>query len=566
MKYPPIDTFMAWDWPEIEPLYEDLQTRDLDDSSLEAFLTDWSSLRKLIDETYARLQLANAQDTTDQQAEDRYHTFLEAVYPPSESADQLLKEKLLSSGYCPPGMEVPLREMQAESDLFREENLPLMTRERVLGSEYNKILGSQTVDWQGEELTLVKVRSELRNPDREIRKKLWTLLAERQLQDREAINELWTKLMGVREKMARNAAKPDYRAFRWQQMTRLDYQPEDSLRFLEAIHQVVVPAASRIYRRYQEELDISTVRPWDVLDNRTTFNLPAIQAFDNEEELIQRVGAIFNRLDPQLGEYFSIMREENLLDLTNRKGKGPGAFCTSFATRGRPFIFMNAVGSSSDVRTLFHESGHAFHVFERSDLPYHHQWRPGMEFAEVASTAMELLAAPFLETEGGFFSPQDAERVRKRHLESKLLFWPYMAVVVDFQHWVYENHQQASNPEACDRKWSHLIDRYLPGIDWTGLEDAKETGWQRKLHIHRYPFYYVEYGLSLLGAVQIWANSLEDQGKALRNYRQALALGGTASLPELFSAAGARLAFDAETLGEGVELMEKTLEQFTETG
>lgn len=170
MKYPPIDTFMSWDWPEIKPLYEDLQTRDLDDSSLEAFLTDWSSLRKLVDETYARLQLANAQDTTDQQAEDRYHTFLEAVYPPSESADQLLKEKLLSSGYCPLGMEVPLQKMQAESDLFREENLPLMTRERVLGSEYNKILGSQTVDWQGEELTLVKVRSELRNPDREIRK------------------------------------------------------------------------------------------------------------------------------------------------------------------------------------------------------------------------------------------------------------------------------------------------------------------------------------------------------------------------------------------------------------
>lgn len=332
--------------------------------------------------------------------------------------------------------------------------------------------------------------------------------------------------MGVREKIARNAAKPDYRAYRWQQMTRLDYQPDDSLHFLEAIYQVVVPAASRIYRRYQEQLDVSTVRPWDLLDNRTTFNLPAIQAFESEEELIQRVGAIFNQLDPRLGEYFSIMQEENLLDLTNRKGKGPGAFCTSFATRGRPFIFMNAVGSSTDVRTLFHESGHAFHVFERSDLPYHHQWRPGMEFAEVASTAMELLAAPYLETEGGFFSPQDAERVRKRHLESKLLFWPYMAVVVDFQHWVYENHQQASNPEACDQKWSYLIDRYLPGIDWTGLEDVKETGWQRKLHIHRYPFYYVEYGLSLLGAVQIWANSLEDQGAALRKYRQALALGG----------------------------------------
>jgi oligoendopeptidase F len=559
MKLPAMEEFMDQSWSEIQPYFQELESRDLDEDSLARFLEDWSSLRKLIDERYARLQLANAQDTTDQGAETRYHEFLEDVYPPSEAADQVLKEKLLESELEPDGMALPLQKMKAEAELFREENLPLMSRERMLGSEYNKILGAQSIQWKGEELTLVKVRSELRQPDRQVRRDLWTRLAERQLEDRQAINDLWVKLMDVREQLAANAGKPDYRAFRWQQMLRLDYTPEDSRTFLDAIRKVVVPAASRVYQRYRELRDVPTVRPWDVLDNRTTFNLPAIQAFDSPEEFVEITERIFHRLDPQIGAYFGIMREKDLLDLPNRKGKGPGAFCTSFATQGLPFIFMNAVGSSTDVRTLFHEAGHAFHVFERSGLPYHHQWRPGMEFNEVASTAMELLASPYLAMEDGFFSEQDAARVRRQHLESKLLFWPYMAVVVDFQHWVYENHQQASDPEACDLKWSELVDLYLPEIDWSGLEDVKATGWQRKLHICRYPFYYIEYGLSLLGAVQIWKASLENPRGALAKYRQALALGGTASLPELYETAGAKFAFDAPTLKESVDLMEKTL-------
>lgn len=559
MEFPTINTFMTLEWPEIKPLFEELEDQKLTSGSVEDFLGQWSSLRKLVDETYARLQLANAQDTTDEEAEARYHGFLADIYPAAESADQRLKEKLLTSRLQPEGLDVPLQKMRAEVDLFREENLPLMTRERMLGSEYNKILGQQAVEWQGEELTLVKVRSQLRDPDRNLREKLWRLLSNRQLEDREAVNDLWVKLMGVRKALASNACKGDYREFRWQQMTRLDYDPEDSREFLDAIRQQVVPAAGRVYARYQERMGLSSVRPWDVIDNRTTFSLPAIEAFTEERDFIRTAEGIFHNLDPQLGAYFTTLREEGLLDLSNRKGKAPGAFCTSFATRERPFIFMNAVGSSTDVRTLFHESGHAFHVLERSVLPYHHQWRPGMEFAEVASTAMELLAAPYLEGEDSFFTFEEAVRVRKGHLESKLLFWPYMAVVVDFQHWVYEHHQEASQPEACDRKWSELVDVYLPGIDWTGLEDVQATGWQRKLHIHRYPFYYIEYGLSLLGAVQIWERSLEDQRDTLQRYRQALALGGTANLPDLYEAAGARFAFDAGILGKAVDLIEETL-------
>jgi len=562
MKTPAFQEFRSLNWEGIQPLYQQLEDYELTEDSQDSWMEQWSDLRKLVDERYARLELATELDTTDEEAEKQYYDFLDNVYPSIKAADQVLKEKILGSALTPQGMKLALMKMQVEADLFCEENLPLMTEENKLGSQYSKILGAQTIQWKGEELTLVQVKAALLTTDREVRKELWELLSQRQLKDRKAINELWKKFMDVRGKLASNAGFPDYRAFRWQQQLRLDYSPAESRQFLNAVKEVAVPAASRVYDRYQNRLGIEQVRPWDLEDNQSTFSLPAIQAFNTEEEFTSKVGDLFNRLDPVLGDYFNTMQEKELLDLMNRKGKGPGAFCTSFATEGTPFVFMNAVGRGSDLSTLFHESGHAFHVFELIGLPYHHQGQVDMEFAEVASTAMELLSEPYLsEDRGGFMSPQDTARARLYELEGKLLFWPYMAVVVDFQHWVYENHDLASNPDACDKKWSELIDTYMPGINWDGYEDVKMTGWHRKLHIHQAPFYYIEYGLAALGAFQIWENAQKDQAKALGDYRQALALGGTVSLPELYRTAGANLSFDSDTLGAAVQLIEITLSE-----
>jgi len=560
MKTPPFDQFMEMDWEKIAPLYGELEGFKLEDDTLADWMTGWSDLRKLVDERYSRLALATELDTTDEEAENAYHSFLEEIYPKTQSADQKLKEKLLKSGLEPAGMEIILKKMRAEADLFRQENLPLMTEESILGTSYSKVLGAQTIEWEGEELTLTQAKNAMLTTDRSVRKELWERISERQLKDRKAINDLWVKFMDIRARLAENAGFEDYRSFRWLQRLRLDYSPEDSKEFLRAVKEVAVPAATRVYHRYAKRLGIETVRPWDLVNNQSTFNLPAIEAFETEEEFTSRVGEIFNKLDPVLGGYFNTMREEKLLDLMNRKGKGPGGFCTSFATTGQPFIFMNAVGRSSDLSVLFHESGHAFHVFERVNLDYHHQWRPGLEFAEVASTAMELLAAPYLaEDKGGFMTVQDAAISRLLHLESGLLFWPYMAVVVAFQHWVYENHKLGADPASCDQKWGELIDQYMPAINWDGYEDVKKTGWHRKLHIHQVPFYYIEYGLASLGAYQIMIKAQKDQSAALKDYREALALGGTVSLPDLYRAAGAELAFDSENLGEVVDLIENDL-------
>jgi oligoendopeptidase F len=222
---------------------------------------------------------------------------------------------------------------------------------------------------------------------------------------------------------------------------------------------------------------------------------------------------------------------------------------------------MNAVGTAGDVETLLHEGGHAFHVFECAHLPYIQQLTIPIEFGEVASMSMELLAAPFLTTgNGGFYSEPEAARSRIKHLEDIVLFWPYMAVVDAFQHWVYLN-GEAADPDACDTQWGRLWDRFMPLVDWSGLEQEKMTGWHRKLHIFQGPFYYVDYGLAQLGAVQIWRNATNDQAGAVKQYREALALGGTLPLVELYERAGAVLAFDAGTLGEAVSLIESTLEQ-----
>jgi oligoendopeptidase F len=548
------------DWEGIQPLYDQLLEIDLTVESLDAWMKDWSDLRKLVDERNARLSLATALDMSDEEAEKDYHGFLEDIYPFIQAADQKLKEKILASGLIPAGMDLALRKMRLEADLFCEENLTLRTQESKLKTEYGKIFAAQTVQWGEDELTLDQAKTKMLTDDRGVRRELWELIAERQLEDRKAVNDLWGQFMEIRKSLAANAGHKDYRSYRWQQRLRLDYTPEDSRKFVKAIKEVVVPAATRVYQRHQKRLQIEQLHPWDLINNQGTFNLPALKAFNTEQELIEKVGDVFKRLDPILGKYFQTMQQKGLLDLMSRKNKRQGGFCTSFATEGVPFIFMNASGRVNDLGVLFHECGHAFHNFERTKLPYHHQWRSGMEFNEVASTAMELLAQPYLSADqGGDLSPLDVTQTMILKLEGSLLFWPYMAIVVAFQHWVYENHDMASNPEACDDKWGELVNKYMPGINWAEYEDVRKTGWHRKLHIHTEPFYYIEYGLSALGAFQIWEKALDDPKLALKKYRQALALGGTETISKLFETAGAKLAFDHDTLGRVVDLIEDTL-------
>ncbi len=547
--------FIEWSWRELKPFADDLIQRAVTPTTVDDWLMDWSDLSRLLSEMSSRLRLATSLNTADQQAKERYNTFLDTVYIPSQAVHQVLKQKLLASGLQPNGFEVPLRNMRLEAQIFREANLPLLAEERKLANEYDEIIGAQTVEWEGKEETTTQLEPIFRSPDRSTREKAWHLVMERKLADRQRLNNLWGRLMSLRGQIAHNAGFSNYLAYRWKELLRHDYTPEDCKQFHRAIEQVVVPVASAMYARRQGQLQLPTLRPWDL--NVDPLGREALKPYQTIAELEEKTSAIFHRVDSQLGDYFDLMRSQGLLDLENRKAKAPGAFCSSYDMLRLPFIFGNAVGLHDDVATLLHEGGHAFHVFEEAKLPYYHQLSVGIEFAEIASMAMELLASPYLlASMGGFYSEKEAARARIEHLQEAVLFWPYMVVVDAFQHWAYENHAEAMEPRNCDRKWAELWQRYMIGVDWHGLEDLMVTGWQRKLHIFEDPFYYVEYGIASLGAFQVWANAMKDQRGAVTAYRKALALGGTVTLPQLFEAAGARFSFDARTLQEAVSLAE----------
>jgi oligoendopeptidase F len=551
--------FMDWDWPQIEPYYQELENRRLDADHVDAWLADWSRIAELIYETYQRHYVAITVDTTNEAAKKRYDHFVDEIQPQAQAAEQKLKEKLIASGLEPAGFAIPLRNLRAQAEIYRSDNLPLIARELKLSAEYDRIIGAQTIPWNGKEITILQARPLFQETERAVRERAWRMTIGRQLADRQAINELWRQLLEVRMQLAQNAGFSNYRDYRWKQMLRFDYTPQDCARFHQAIEKVVVPAVQHLYEKRRRWLGVKTLRPWDLeVDPQSR---PPLRPFQDVSQLEQGVAAIIQAIDPQLGAYFDIMRREGLLDLENRKGKAPGGYCTDFPASRRPFIFMNAVGIHDDVQTLLHEGGHSFHVFESAHLPYAQQKEVGLEFAEVASTSMEYLGAQFLTNPGGFYSPAEAARARIAHLEETLAFWPYMAVVDAFQHWVYENASEALDPSNCDQKWSELWRRFMIGVDWSDMEEEMATGWQRKLHILQSPFYYIEYGLAQLGAFQVWRNSLKDAPGAVAAYRRALSLGGSATLPDLYRAAGARLAFDELALKEAVDLALQTIHE-----
>jgi oligoendopeptidase F len=546
-------------WEAIQPFYDELATRPLTGETAPAWLADWTRLSDLLGEYASRLHVATTRNTADAESEALLKTYLEEITPKAQAAAQVLRRRLAEVEISLPGMDVPMRNIRAAIALFREENLPIETELGKLRIDYNKLIGAQSVEWEGEQRTLRAMETVLQESDRARREVAWRAVSSRQLADREALNAMWGEMLSRRIRMAHNAGFPDYRAFAWQERLRFDYTPEDNLAFLDAIAEVVVPAAAALHEKRRAALGVETLRPWDL--NVDPHDRPPLRPFSDVAELEERAARIFEQLDPQLAGYYAMMRDDGLLDLGNRPNKAPGGYCTHFPMSRRPFIFMNAVGVHGDIRTLIHEAGHAFHAYEKFRLPYAMQRTVTAEYNEVASMAMELLTFPYWGREqGGYYAGADADRARIEHLEKIIHFWCYMAIVDGFQHWAYTHPDAAADPAACDAAWLELAARFEPSVDYTGLEADKANGWQRKLHIFLYPFYYVDYGMAQLGAVQVWARMIEDAPGALAAYRRGLALGGTATLPELYAATGAEFRFDARTLGAAVELIMGTIE------
>lgn len=546
----------ALPWSYFEPHYSALADAELNSGSLAEWLSDWSKLASMLDEVESKLYVATTLNTADEEAESKLMDYMRSIREPRQVWEDKLRNKLIDSGLSLEGMEVPIRQMRSNTELFREENLPLETQLVELGNEYDKLCGARSITWEGEEITIEKATQLLEGTDREVRERVWTLIQERIHQDREPFNALWKKMFDIRLQIAKNAGKESFTDYVYHAYHRFDYTPEDCQTFRDAILKEVVPVAQEIYEDRRKSLEVESVRPWDL--DVDLFGTQPLQPFEGEEDLNGQTQAIFDDMDPALGGYYKDMVENGRMDLFSRKNKANGGYCTSFPVIRRPFIFMNAVGTHDNLQTLLHEAGHAFHVYESEGLPYEFQTHVGSEFCEVASMGMEWMSHPYFTK---FYSEGDAARARIQHIEKCILFWPYMAVVDGFQHWVYANPDKGGDAAACDAEWSRLWDLFMAGIDYSGWEEVKATGWHRKLHIFQIPFYYVEYGLAQVGAMQVWLNSKKDRAQALAAYRKGLSLGCTVSLPELFEAAGGKFSFDAGTLRELVQAAKAELDE-----
>ena len=448
--------------------------------------------------------------------------------------------------------------MKNHVELFRPENVALETEEAKLCQQYQKLSGSLTVNFRGEEKTLVQMGRYLEEPDRALRQEAWELVAKRRLQEAEKFEDIFDQLIELRERIARNAGFKNYRDYAFRRLGRFDYTPEDCARFHDAVAREVMPVVRELQAARRRQLGLDKLhpghlRPWDLAVDPQ--NRPPLKPFAEVGEMVSRTQKIFDRLDGELAGGFRQMQDLHLLDLDNRKGKAPGGYQSTLSESRLPFIFMNAVGQQRDVETILHEAGHAFHALATRDEDLHaYRNGPPIEFCEVASMSMELLGNEFIEE---FYSAADASRARRVHLEGVVGVFPWIATVDEFQHWIYTHpgHSRAERAAA----WLELMDRFGGDVDWSGYEAARAHLWHRQLHIFIHPFYYIEYGIAQLGALQVWANSKRDKVKALDDYKKSLALGGSRPLPELFAAAGCKFEFSAATIKPLIQLARSEL-------
>jgi oligoendopeptidase F len=545
-------------WDDVAPYFDDLVERPLEADSAQDWLQSWSRLEELVTEAAALAMIAYTIDTSDPEKEKDHLRFSTDILPKMEERSVELARRFVALGLDTPELATTVARFRTSIDIFREANVPIFSELEELSARYQRITGSMTVEWDGVERPLPQLQPFLKSPDRALRERAFRAATQPYVEEHGALAGLFDRMFALRQQAARNAGFANYRDYICPAKFRFDYTPADVERFHEAVEQRVTPAVARVLEHRRRRLGLDVLRPWDLAVD--PYRSTPLRPFETADQLMTTSRRVFDLIDPVLGGQFQTMIDERLLDLDSRKGKAPGGYCETLHFRGRPFIFMNAVGLVDDVMTLLHEAGHAFHAFASHRQPLIWQRHPGSEAAELASMSMELLASPHLAQPSGFFTPADHRGAWLEHLEDVLLSLVHIASVDAFQTWIYTD-PNGGDAAARDEAWLRIRSRFERGVDWTGLDTERVARWYRQLHIFMYPFYYIEYGIAQLGALQIWRNSLKDPAGAVARYREALALGAVRSLPEMYRTAGARLTFDAGSIGELVELVEGQIDR-----
>lgn len=534
--------FVISDWASLEPFFKELSERPLDSKeALEQWLRDISELEAVVSEDACWRQIRMTCDTTNPSLEEAFTYFCMEIQPRLQPYADALNRKLIN---CPFTKELDeqkyytyLRTVRKNIDLFREENIPLQAELSVMQQQYGTIAGKMTVQVNGQEYTLQQAGKFLESHDRNLREEVYRKIQERRLQDQQAMHDLYTQLVQKRDQVAKNAGFANYRDYKFVELGRFDYTKEDCFQFHEAVKLHVLPLIEKIYAKKKKKLGLDTLRPWDT--EAEPEGTEPLKPFATGNELYEKSVKCFEELNPFFADCLRKMKAMNHFDLESRKGKAPGGYNCPLTESGAPFIFMNAAGQMSDVTTMVHEGGHAVHSFLAHGLELSAFKEYPMEIAEVASMSMELFS--MYHWDAFFDDAEELKRAREHQLERTITIFPWIAIIDKFQHWVYENPQHTV--EERTEKWMAILNEFSTNsIDFTGLEAYRSTAWQRQLHLFEVPFYYIEYGIAQLGAIGLWMQYRQDPEKALNNYMQALSLGGTRTLPELYKAAG--LKFD----------------------
>lgn len=547
MTFIPED-FDASSWENIEPYVDDLIQRNLSCSScLEKLISDSSNLAEHISETGALLYIGMTCDTENETKKNDFLNFVENVRPKLSKFSDKLNRRIAehpSVGDLPDRYDLMIRGIKSDIDIFREENIPLGVEQTKLVTKAQGITGGMTVEFEGEERTFPEMKAFLESNNRSVREKAWKSMVSRWMNDSEELSEIFDELIKIRHEIAKNAGFDSYTNYMFKAMHRFDYTVEDCLTFHNSIEKVCMPIVREINEKRRSSFNLEILSPWDV--NEKSGSGPDIEGknplrpFDNVDEMVQKLSELFHKMSRDLGNKFDKLVEMDTLDLETRKGKAPGGYQYYLEKSRVPFIFMNAAGLQGDLETMIHESGHAFHSLYCGHLDLIDERNYPIEFAEVASMSMELLT----QDEWQIFYDNDDEvnRAILSHLEGVVFLLPWIATIDAFQHWIYANPNHTR--EERTEYWLSLRDRFGSKMDWKDNGDFRELSWQQQGHLFGVPFYYIEYGIAQLGALQLWQTHRKSPEKALKDYENAMKLGNTKILPELFAAAELKLGFD----------------------
>ncbi len=542
---------------DIAPYYQALAAWPVTAESLDPWLRAWSRLDELVSEAASLAMIAYTCDTADPAKEAAHLRFSTEILPHLAEVEVAVARRFVAIGSADATLQTALHRYRTASEIFREANVARIAEAEGLAARYQQITGGMTAPWRGETLPLPRLAPFMKDTDRDVREAAWRAATAPYVAARDTLADVFDRMVVLRQEVAREAGFTDFRTYTFAAKCRVDYTPADCERLHDAIEAQVGPALERLAARRRERLGVATLRPWDMAVD--PYRSAAPVPYRTVAEFQQVAARIFTEIDPVFGEQFGRMMAAEALDLESRPGKAPGGYCDTLSARGMPFVFMNAAGIPEDVTTLLHEAGHCFHAFAAHELPLLCQRHQGAESAELASMSMELLAAPYLARPTGYYDAADAAAVRLEHLEDVLIALGHIASVDAFQSWIYTD-PSGGEAAARDRAWLALRERFEPGIDWSGLTAERVSRWYRQLHIFIYPFYYIEYAIAQIGALQVWRNARRDPAAAVAAYRRFMALGATRPLPDLYREAGIALTFDAGVLGELVALVEEEMD------